>query len=128
MSAIHHQTMNLTAVLQWLARGLGVASVLTLLLFFIGEGFNPAALRLNEWVLMIFFPLGVIAGMVIAWWREGLGGGITIASLVAFYVAHLLLSGGLPRGWAFAAFASPGVLFLAYRLVAGHQGGKSYAA
>jgi hypothetical protein len=118
MNALQAETSNFAQILQWLARGLSIVSIFVLLLFFIGEGFNPAALRSREWVLMIFFPLGVVAGMAIAWRREGLGGAITVVSLIAFYLTHLLFSGGLPRGWAFVAFASPGFLFLAHWLLA----------
>lgn len=128
MNAFKTETFNLTATLQWLSRALSAVSVLTILLFFIGEGFNPAALRLSEWTLMIFFPLCVIAGMVIAWWKEGLGGAMTIAGLLAFYVAHFLFSGRLPHGWAFIAFASPGFLFLAHWLLARRKSRKIYAA
>jgi hypothetical protein len=67
--------------------------------------------------LLVFFPIGVIAGMAVAWVREGLGGAITVFSLIAFYLMHLLFSGGFPRGWAFVAFASPGFLFLAHWLL-----------
>jgi hypothetical protein len=52
--------------------------------------------------------------MAVAWSREGLGGAIAVVSLIAFYLAPLLLIDGFPRGWAFVAFASPGFLFLAH--------------
>ena len=74
MSALKPQTVNVTAMLKWLARGLSVASVVTLLLFFIGEGFEPGGLRLSEWALMAFFPLGVIAGRRIRFARSSLSG------------------------------------------------------
>jgi hypothetical protein len=118
MNALQAETFNFAQILPWLARALSLVSLFVLLLFFVGEGFNSAALRSREWVLMLFFPLGVAAGMAIAWWREGLGGAITVASLIAFYLTHFLLGSGLPRGWAFVAFASPGLLFLAHWLIA----------
>jgi hypothetical protein len=96
---------------------LSIVSVFVLLLFFIGEGFNPAALRSREWVLMLFFPIGVVVGMAVAWRRESWGSAITVVSLIAFYLMHFLFSGGFPRGWAFAAFALPGFLFLAHWLL-----------
>lgn len=114
MNTLQAKAFNFAQTLQWLARGLSVVSIFVILLFFIGEGFNPAALRSKEWVLMIFFPIGVVAGMAIAWWKEGLGAAITITALLAFYVAHYLFAGDLPRGWAFVTFALPGFLFLAH--------------
>jgi hypothetical protein len=50
--------------------------------------------------------------MILAWWREGLGGGITVGSLVAFYALHTATAGSLPRGWAWVVLAVPGFLFL----------------
>ena len=113
MNTLQSETFNFAQILHWLARAMSVVSIFILLLFVVGEGFNPLALRAREWTLMIFFPIGVIAGMAVAWGREGLGGAITVVSLIAFYLTHLLFSGGFPRGWAFVAFASPGFLFLA---------------
>jgi len=66
----------------------------------------------RELLLFLFFPLGVCVGMVVAWWREGLGGGISVGSMAAFYLADRLMSSSFPRGLAFAALAVPGFLFL----------------
>jgi hypothetical protein len=101
-----------------MARIGSIASLGLLLLFFVGEGFSPARVALKQWAGLAFFPVGVVAGMVVAWRREGLGGGITVLSLLAFYgVYGALLSGDFPRGWAFIVFAAPGGLFLAYWLL-----------
>jgi hypothetical protein len=105
-------------VLLWVARILSIICILLILLFFIGEGFNPQNIAPQEWVGLLFFPLGVVAGMVIAWWREGLGGLITTLSLLAFYLIYgLLFSGRLAGGWAFVSFSAPGFLFLGYWLL-----------
>ncbi len=117
MSILKLEAFNFTDALQWLARGLSVISVFILILFLVGERVNPAALRPSEWVMMIFFPFGVIIGLVVAWWRERLGSMITISCLLAFYAADFLFSGGFPRGWAFVIFASPSFLFLAHWLL-----------
>ena len=61
---------------------------------------------------VLFFPVGISVGMILAWWREGLGGSITVGSLLAFYVVHLTTAGTFPKGWAWLAFAAPGFLFL----------------
>jgi len=50
--------------------------------------------------------------MILAWWREGLGGGITVGSLVAFYILHTATAGSLPRGPWWLVLAVPGFLFL----------------
>jgi hypothetical protein len=78
--------------------------------FIVGEGFNPSGL--NEWLGVLLFPVGISIGMILAWWKEGLGGSITVGSLLAFYVVHLTTAGTFPKGWAWLAFAAPGFLFL----------------
>lgn len=99
-------------ILRWSARVLSVLAVGIVLLFAIGEGLNLAHFNARELVLFVFFPLGVCLGMVVAWRWEGLGGGITAASLAAFYLLHRLSSSGFPRGFAFVVLAAPGFMFL----------------
>jgi hypothetical protein len=62
-----------------------VISIGLILLFFVGEGFSPAQVAPKEWVGLVFFPIGVVVGMVVAWRKESWGGGITVVSLFAFY-------------------------------------------
>jgi hypothetical protein len=50
--------------------------------------------------------------MILAWWREGLGGGVTVGSLVAFYILHTATAGNVPRGPWWLVLAVPGFLFL----------------
>src|SRR5665213_780144 len=99
-------------VLRWSARILSILSVGIVLLFAFGEGLNFSHFSARELVLFAFFPIGVCLGMALAWWREGLGGGITIASFVAFYLGHHLSTSSFPRGFALMALAAPGFLFL----------------
>ena len=68
--------------------------------------------RPREWVGLAFFPVGVAAGMTVAWWKEGLGAAITLASLVAFYGIYGWLMGSNVNSAAFIFFATPGFLFL----------------
>ena len=102
----------LTQLIRWTARVWAVASIGLVLAFVVGEGFNPSQIKPGEWVGLLFFPVGICAGMILAWWREGLGGSITVGSLLAFYVVHLATAGTFPRGWAWLALAAPGFLFL----------------
>lgn len=99
---------------RWSARILSIASTAMLLLFVFGEKFDASKVTGRQWLAFVFFPLGIIVGFVVAWWKEGLGGGITIASLLIFYLIFvLLLRGDLTRGVWFLVFAIPGFLFLA---------------
>jgi len=78
----------------------------------LAEGFSPAQLTFRDWVGLFFFPFGVCLGMIVASRREGLGGGITVGSLLAFYAALRIMDGRFPRGPWFALVAAPGILFL----------------
>ena len=98
--------------LRWSARVLSVLAIGVLLVFAFGEGLNLSQFTARELVLFVFFPLGVCLGMAVAWRWEGVGGGLTVASLAAFYLVNRLSSSHFPRGFAFVAFAAPGFLFL----------------
>ena len=113
--------------LAWTARALSIFSAGVLLLFLFGEGFDPSRVTPRQWVGLVFFPLGVVAGMVVAWWREGVGGAVSVGSLVAFYAWHVLAAGGPPRGLAFVAFTLPGFLFLLHGLLSEGADGQDYA-
>ena len=100
-------------LIRWSARLLSIASTVLLLMFLFGEKFEVSKVAASQWLGLIFFPLGVIVGFVVAWWKEGLGGAITIASLLTFYLIFvLLLKGSLSQGVWFLVFAAPGFLFL----------------
>jgi hypothetical protein len=63
--------------LRWLARVGSVVSLGLLLLFFVGERFDPAKVASRDWLGFLFFPIGVVAGMLVGWWHVGWGGAIT---------------------------------------------------
>ena len=98
--------------LRWLARVLSLPCIGLVLLFVFGEGFPMSAFTARDLCLFLLFPLGICLGMIVAWWRDGLGGSITIGSLAAFYLMHYVLSQQFPGGFAFLLLALPGFLFL----------------
>jgi hypothetical protein len=100
---------------RWIARLWGAASVGLLAAFVVGEGVYPSGL--GEWVGLLCFPFGISVGMILAWWKETIGGIITVGCLLSFYAIHFATAGVLPRGWAWLAFAAPGFLFLTLALV-----------
>ena len=99
-------------ILRWSARLLSIASIGLMLAFLMGEGVDAPKVAAREWVGLLFFPFGVMLGMAVGWWREGLGGGIAVGSLLAFY-GWYALAGDLPSGWAFLVFTLPGFAFVA---------------
>ena len=111
------------AVIELLARVGSIASITLLVMIFLGDGFRPAEISRNEWIGLTFFPLGVVVGMIIAWWKEGVGSVLTVASLIGFYLVYGYLLRNHIGGWWFILFASPGFLFLVHWFLnsAGHR-------
>ena len=105
------------AVIELLARVGSIASITLLILLFMEEAFHPSEISPNEWAGLLFFPIGVMIGMIVAWWKEGLGSAVTLLSLVAFYLVYGYLLRNHIGGWVFIAFASPGFLFLLHWLL-----------
>lgn len=99
------------SVLRWGARVLSLCSLGFVLSFAIGESALPGHLTGRDAILFLFFPSGLCLGLITAWWREKLGGGITVASVIGFYLIHCLLFRRLPAGPWFFILAVPGVLF-----------------
>jgi hypothetical protein len=109
------------AIIELMARVGSVASVTLLLMLFVGEGFQPSGISANEWAGLLFFPIGVVIGMAIAWWKEGLGSLVTVGSLIGFYLVWGYLMRNHIGGWWFLVFASPGFLFLLHWLLNGSK-------
>lgn len=98
---------------RWTARVLSVFSTAVLLLFLFGEPFPVENITATQWVAFLLFPIGVVIGFAVAWWREGLGGSITVGSLLAFYLVFTtLMREPLTKGGWFLVFALPAFLFL----------------
>jgi hypothetical protein len=113
-------------VLRWLARALSLFSVGVILLFLVGEGFDPSEVSLRQWAALVMFPGAVVGGMIVAWRREGLGGAITVTGLLALYLYSFFLNGVLPRGPYLLILSAPGFLFLLYWFV--RQGTDAHRA
>lgn len=101
-----------TAV-RWVARIWSIASIAFVLIFFIGAwssdtGSGPSA---TEWVGIALFPVGVCVGLVLGWFREGLGSAIATCNFIGFYFWLIIARGQLPRGPYFLLVALPGILF-----------------
>jgi hypothetical protein len=101
-------------VLRIVARVWSLLSIAFLLVMFIGEALSSPWVwpTWSEWVGLALFPVGVTIGLVLAWWREGLGGAIAVGSLAVFYLWDLIRSRTFPGGPFFLLIAAPGFLFL----------------
>ena len=104
-------------LIEFLARVGSLASITFLVLLFQAEAFHPSRVAPREWLALVFFPVGVVIGLIIAWWKEGLGVSVTLGSLLAFYFVYGYLLRYHLGGWAFVMFASPAFLFLLHWLL-----------
>lgn len=73
---------RLTVAIRWTARIWTIMTIAVVVLLSLGEGVNPTGLA--ETVGLLLYPVGICLGLVLAWWKEGVGGMITVASLLAF--------------------------------------------
>ncbi|MBN1385063.1 MAG: hypothetical protein JW983_09310 [Elusimicrobia bacterium] len=113
-----YKSSGFLKTVKWTARVLSILFIGFVLMFWIGEGGgNPFRLGLRVLIHHLFFPLGVMAGMIIAWKREGLGGLITVVSVIIFYILNFASCGRFPKGPWFAIISSPGLLFIFYWLL-----------
>ena len=105
-----YKTLN---ILRWIARISGGAIVIFVGYFVIahifgddesGEGFRSAA----EVLMFVCFPISTLTGLTLAYWKEGIGGLITIVGLVGL----LVLNPGTAGMVMFPAV--PAVLYLVY--------------
>ena len=117
---------RVAAIIRWIARIWGGISLL-FLIFMVGghviealsgtaEG--PGFTSTRELVTFLFFPVSTLIGLGLAWKWEGLGGCITLLGIAGLYVLRpdLILE---PM---FNGLAAPGVLFVAYWLLAKDPG------
>jgi hypothetical protein len=107
------------AILEVLARVGSVASITLLVMLFRHDIVNPSDISRMEWIGLFFFPIGVVLGMAVAWWKEGIGATITVVSLIGLYLIYGYYFENHVASWVFVVFASPGFLFLLHRLLRG---------
>ncbi len=112
MKTVENKTSLVSRAVRWTGRITCLATLGLLLLFVVGEGFNPGHLAPRDLLLAMFFPLGFALGLVLAWRWEGAGGIIALGSLGGFYAVHFGLHGVFPKGWAFGVFTLPALFFL----------------
>ncbi|HSE34270.1 MAG TPA: hypothetical protein VLA93_22035 [Pyrinomonadaceae bacterium] len=116
------RNLLLQGIIRWTARITSVISTLILSLFVFGEPFPVRKITGVEWLGLMLFPVGVVIGFAVAWWREGLGSTISIGSLVAFYIVFVfVMNEPLTDGGWFLVFAFPGFLFLISSLMTGSK-------
>ena len=76
----------------------------------------------NQIVALVFFPGILGGGLVLAWWREGLGAAIATLGIVGFYGWSLASGGHFARGPWFVVCWSPALLFAGAWYLEGRAG------
>ncbi len=114
-------------IIRKIARAWSILSIVIVLMTVIGHILSPEEVlpTPGEWVGILFFPFGVLLGLILSWKWEGLGAMITIGSLIGIYITILIIRGNLPRGPFFVLFAAPGFFFLISWLLSRNQMKKS---
>lgn len=111
--------MVVAVILRWVARIWGIASALILLAFAFG-GREHLRFTAGEAIAFLLFPIGVIAGFVIAWWRELVGGIVTVGCFTLLCALLFAQSSRWPGPY-FIVFAAPGFLHVASAIIASHR-------
>jgi len=109
MATADKSTNTSYLIVHWMARILSIPIIVIFLLMFFGEGFDPAKVKPNEWVMLLFGPFGLVLGMLLGWWKEALGG---VVILVSFFIAMLVGDYSSSGAGYMLICASPGFLFL----------------
>ena len=106
---VHSKHADLTpTIIRWAARISSILFLGVFALMFTRGTIDPASLTPREWLSLLFFPIGASIGMILAWWKEGLGGALTLVSVFVCILIHDASSGGAYV----LTCASPGLLFL----------------
>lgn len=105
---------NTIWIFRWTARNLSLLVLAFILAFVIGETLaEPGMLPTGtEWIGVLFFPVGLLSGLFLAWRWERTGGWLAVGSFVAFYIWNYIESGSFPRGPWLAILTIPAAFYL----------------
>ena len=115
-------------IVRWIARIWSYIVVAFIMLFVLGylfesgSGAGTGSMSFGETIAFAFFPIGLTLGLIIAWWKEGLGGIIATGSIIGFHLTMLVI-GGKPDFVLFIELlAVPGPLFIICWLLSKKEG------
>jgi len=109
-------------ILKWFARLAALASLFFLILFIISDLSYVSRCGFNEILLFIFFPFGVIVGLIVGLKFELIGSITAIFALFSYYLLHYIVQKSFPSGIAFLVFSSPALLYLISWLINSKKG------
>lgn len=100
---------RLISILRWSSRITGLVQAGLIVLFAIGERFDPRQLTLTTGVMSLAL-IAALAGMLLLWRWELVGGLVVLIGVTAFYIVNFVVSGKWPSGWILSLFFLSGVL------------------
>jgi len=109
-------------IIRWTARIFGTLLVIICLIFLVGsmiENYSKQDSALDTYNIIVFAVWGIgLAALILAWWKEGLGG---IIAFISFIVFNLLAAVSPVEGahymFLLLIFLVPSVLYLIYWLL-----------
>ena len=110
-----------TQGIRWAARIIGLVITAFFLVFLIGEtimSIQAEGFKFDVGSLFLIVPVIALAGYIVSWWREQLGGSLLILASIAFGIFPSMRAGWsmreLLQGWLMpgSLFCIAGVLFL----------------
>ena len=99
-------------MLRWIARLWSIAGIVYIISMFVGKGLAFSSWSGIRWIMFIFFPVGVICGLIHGWRKEALGGSVAVFSLLAYYLVHFIKMGTLPQGMEYILASFPGLIYM----------------
>jgi len=117
LTAVHAPESRFTVALRWVARLSGLAMLLLVLAFFLGEGVfggdlpDLRTMSLDENALMLALVMTLV-GLVVAWRWEGIGALLIIGSTLLFETINAIAGGYWRFGPLEPLFYGVGLLFL----------------
>ncbi len=115
--------MTLAELFRWAGRLTGsfVIGLVLVLLF----SADSSMLLFGEPAVLVQLACmaGVVAGIIVAWRNESLGGSVILLSLALFYGAQVVFYQTVPGGWVIPFMILPGLLFKASHWLRGRRRG-----
>ncbi|MBU8922568.1 MAG: hypothetical protein KOO63_12190 [Bacteroidales bacterium] len=99
-------------ILRWIARLWSIGSIVFIISTFVRKGLSFSSWSGIEWIMFIFFPVGVIGGLIHGWRKEALGGSVAVFSILAYYLVHFINVGVVPPGAQYILAAFPGLIYM----------------
>ncbi len=112
-----HSTLK--SIIRWAARFIGTLMVIFTLIIGIGEGLeaqNTPNPELNTYTMILFIFWGAgLVGLILALWKEGLGGSISLLCFIIFNVLGAInTTPGSSYSYVLLLFMIPSILYLVY--------------